>query len=230
MHAPAVNYRERWRWLAADLRVARCTLATVVVIGIVHGLIIATQSLELYTHLGLTRAGIGGGKLWQLVTYAFLHGPWWHLALNAVALLLAGARVERIGGRSTFLSVFFTGVVAGGTAQLLLSPAPLKILVGASGGIFALVLWLVTVSPDSRMWLLKVSGRSLGIGLLAAEAGLLLAAWLVPASGLADIGSACHLSGGIAGWLLGRRVVGGRQLTREDLLAARARREASEDS
>jgi len=54
---------------------------------------------DLLVRLGaLERGRIWAGEVWRLVTAAFLHGGWQHLAMNVGALLLAGVIVEGPAG------------------------------------------------------------------------------------------------------------------------------------
>ncbi|MBC8125626.1 MAG: rhomboid family intramembrane serine protease, partial [Gloeobacteraceae cyanobacterium ES-bin-144] len=46
--------------------------------------------------MGLSNGGFLTGNVWQLVTYGFLHGSWWHVALNGVFILLIGSRIEHM--------------------------------------------------------------------------------------------------------------------------------------
>jgi membrane associated rhomboid family serine protease len=225
---------ERWHRIRADIRGARFSPALVILLCLVQGgVALMGQRDWIYETYGLSRTGILEGKIWQILTHSLLHGPWWiyawHLILNSLALLVAGAKIERITNGGVFVRVFVSGVVAGGIVQLLVTPAPNQALIGASGGIFALVFWLLAIHSGERMWPVPVSGRSLAYGILLAEAGLSLVAWLLPDSGFAVIGSGCHLGGGIAGWWLGRRSLGP-LVTKEELLRQRARREAREES
>lgn len=241
MHAPFVPGRsERWRWMFLDLRAARATLAIAFICLAVHGLtvVLAANSPTMeargfYALFGLSREGLLGGKVWQLVTHAFLHGNGLHIAINLMVILLIGARVERIGGAAMVLKVFFAGVVTGGLAQMFLS-SPVhrgEILVGASGGATALLLWLTTVSPESRMWPVPVSGRNLGLGILIAEALLLGVDWVAPISeirGLGGVAHGCHFGGALAGWWLAFRLLRP-TLTLENLKKERARRETANE-
>lgn len=188
------------------------------------------------TTFGLSRAGFLSGQIWQIASYGLIHGGWWHAGLNAVFMLLIGARVEHIAGHRTLLLATLAGVLGGGLGHLLLGAG---LLVGLSGGCMALLLLVTTLSPQSRMMPLPVSGRSLGLGLLLAAALLsllnpalgvpgaaLLGAWLAT-HGLADwfqIGHACHLGGGLAGWLYGRWLLRA-PVTLHHLRRARTRRE-----
>ena len=239
MHAPFVKGRkgDRLRWLFADLLGAKACWALAVSFAVVYLAMIALgpgviDLGKVYLNFGLTRAGLIQGKLWQLVTHAFLHGNPTHLLINTITLLLIGSRVERIGGAMAVIKVFFAGVLAGGVVQVLLTP-PSQLefqLVGASGGITALLLWLTTVSPESRMLPLPISARNLGRGIILAEAGFLTASWIMPDTGLQIVvAHGCHLGGAIAGWWLGKRMF--RPVpTLEHLRKERERREAAEES
>jgi membrane associated rhomboid family serine protease len=190
-----------------------------------------------YETLGLSRSGFLSGKVWQLLTYGLLHGAWWHAGLNAVFVLLIGSRIEFITGRAVLLGVTLAGILGGGIAHLLVGSG---LLVGLSGGCISLLLCLTTLSPESRMFPLPVSGRNLGLGILMAELGLALidpglglpgfsaVGELAAAHGMAswfEMGHACHFGGGLAGWVYGRWILRPR-VTLERLRRDRARREA----
>jgi membrane associated rhomboid family serine protease len=187
--------------------------------------------------LGLSRGGFLSGQVWQVFSYGWLHGGWWHAGLNALFVLVIGSRIELMAGRSAMLKASIAGVVAGGLGHLILGSG---LLVGFSGGCLALLLLLTTLSPDSRMFPLPVSGRSLGLGLLIAEFVLALLdpalalpgfAWIgkaLIAKGLGfwfELGHACHLGGGLAGWAFGRWLLRPR-VSLDRLRRERARREA----
>ncbi len=195
-----------------------------------------------FVTLGLTHRGFLSGKLWQIFTYGFLHGGWWHAGLNALFILLVGSRIEHMAGRAVMVKATIAGVLGGGIGHLMLSPAGpnAPLLVGLSGGCMGLLLLLTTLSPQSRMMPLPVSGRSLGLGLLAAALILALMepAMRVPAfSGIGkwlvahrmgywfQMGHACHFGGGVAGWLYGRWILRPR-VTIESLQRDRERRES----
>lgn len=190
-----------------------------------------------YETLGLSRAGILAGRIWQLLSHGLLHGAWWHAGLNAVFVLLIGSRIEFIAGRSMVTAVTLAGVVGGGISHLVIGSG---LLVGLSGGGIALLLCLTTLSPQSRMFPLPVSGRSLGLGILLAELTLALIdpglglpgfsaiGDALAAQGMASwfqMGHACHFGGGLAGWICGRWMLRPR-VTLERLRRDRARREA----
>jgi membrane associated rhomboid family serine protease len=219
----------RWPWLAAAL------------IVVIHAVVERAGGLgELgwwFQTFGLSRDEVIQGKFWQPASYALLHGNWLHAGINALCLVLIGSRVEHVAGGGGFLKTLALGAIAGGLAHVLLAPA--GILVGASGACVACLLLITTLSPESRMWPLPVSGRYLGIGILVS--GLVLAL-INPVldlpllgrfgRGLADlglagwfeVGHACHFGGGLAGWAFGRWLLRPR-VTLERLRSARRKRE-----
>jgi membrane associated rhomboid family serine protease len=80
---------------------------------------------------------------WQLVTYSFLHGNLMHLAFNMLALYMFGSDIERVFGPRRYAIYYFICVIAAALAQLLvamLTNSPPYPTVGASGGIFGLLL------------------------------------------------------------------------------------------
>jgi membrane associated rhomboid family serine protease len=96
---------------------------------------------------------------WQLVTYAFLHDPTtiWHLLGNMFALYMFGPDVERTLGWRRFLVYYFACVVGAAFTQLwvvhALSPGPYE-TIGASGGIFGLLLFYGMTFPNRKLLLL----------------------------------------------------------------------------
>lgn len=95
--------------------------------------------------------------LWQLVSYSFLHGGLTHLALNMFALWMFGSAVEYRWGTRGMAQVYFTSVVTGAVAQIAVgaafthSNAP---VVGASAGVFGLLLTFALLFPERRIVLL----------------------------------------------------------------------------
>jgi rhomboid protease GluP len=86
----------------------------------------------------LVPAMVAQGEVWRLVTSAFLHSGFVHLALNMLSLYFLGSFAETSFGRSRFLALYFISGIAGGLAYLYFGPfnAP---AVGASGAIFGLL-------------------------------------------------------------------------------------------
>lgn len=94
--------------------------------------------------------------VWQLVTYAFLHGSIAHIFFNMFALYMFGAELERFWGAPRFLQYYFASVIAAGGVQLATTylAGSYESTIGASGGVFGLLLAFAFNFPRQRILLL----------------------------------------------------------------------------
>ncbi|MFI5302488.1 MAG: rhomboid family intramembrane serine protease, partial [Polyangiales bacterium] len=136
---------------------------------------------------------------WRLITYALLHGGWEHLAFNVLALWSLGRFVEAFFGTPVAALIFVLGAVLSGLAvHALADEAHARVLVGASGAIFAMggaALSAIALRRDLRG---TRRGRSLLQNLIVAFAAQALLDRMVPA-----ISQTAHLAGLASGLLLG---------------------------
>jgi membrane associated rhomboid family serine protease len=93
---------------------------------------------------------------WQLVTYAFLHGSLLHLAFNMFALYMFGGALERVFGTRRYLTLYFVSVLSAAATQLVVAMLSGAIYptIGASGGVFGLLLAYGMYFPHNRVMLL----------------------------------------------------------------------------
>ena len=166
------------------------------------------QWLALWT-VDLSNGGLVGETLfhpWQLVTYAFLHGNLLHLALNMYALWLFGGHLERRWGTHYFATYFLACVIGAGLVHLAVAEIALSQgganypVIGASGGVFGLLLAFGMRYPDVRLLLLfppipiKAKWFVLAYGLIELFAGV-----TGTENGVAHF---AHLGGMLTGYLL----------------------------
>jgi membrane associated rhomboid family serine protease len=94
---------------------------------------------------------------WQFVSYGFLHGSMLHLSFNMLGLWMLGRDVETTFGSKRYLQYYLVCVVTAAVVQLLvgqlLSWPPFP-TVGASGGVFGLLLAFGMLFPERRVLLL----------------------------------------------------------------------------
>ena len=93
---------------------------------------------------------------WQIVTYAFLHNPnnITHLMFNMLGLWMFGREIERYVGPRRLLACYFASVVAAALSQLFIPSlfnAPPSPTVGASGGVFGLLLAYAFLFPTRKV-------------------------------------------------------------------------------
>lgn len=93
---------------------------------------------------------------WQLVTYAFLHGGFAHIAFNMLGLYMFGGPVERVFGSRRYVIYYFVCVISAAITQLLVAGMTGAVYptVGASGGIFGLLLAYGIYFPNNRVMLI----------------------------------------------------------------------------
>jgi membrane associated rhomboid family serine protease len=95
---------------------------------------------------------------WQLVTYGFLHDTngFAHIFFNMFAIYMFGSTLEQFFGTRWYVMLYFVSVITAGITQLAVnailgSPYP---TLGASGGVFGLLLAFGWFFPKQRLMLL----------------------------------------------------------------------------
>ena len=110
-------------------------------------------------------------KPWTLVTYSFLHSGFFHLFWNMYLLFFASRLFLNLFQIKTFFNVYFLGVLIGGftfMGSYALFPAfqnSSPMMIGASAGVMAVLIFMATYSPDLevRLILFNVKLRYLGL-------------------------------------------------------------------
>jgi membrane associated rhomboid family serine protease len=93
-------------------------------------------------------------QFWQIITYAFLHGNITHLLFNMLVLWMFGTEIERYVGPRRLLACYFASVVTAALSQLFIPTlfgAPPAPVVGASGGVFGLILAYAFLFPNRKV-------------------------------------------------------------------------------
>ena len=154
-------------------------------------------------------------QLWRLLTFQFLHAGLWHLLVNMIGLYMFGPVVELTLGTRRFALFYFLCGVAGPLMFItlwslgILMPDPpgyqgipatdvLSIpMVGASAGIFGILMAAAFLSPDRPIYIyfFELPLKVVAWGLMA------LAAYTILTNGGNAGGQAAHLGGGILGFL-----------------------------
>ncbi len=139
--------------------------------------------------------------LWQLVTYMFLHGDFWHLFFNLIVLFFLGNMVEGAWGRKRFFRYYLVCGVGGGLLHMLLDYH--AGVVGASGAIFGLYLAAAMLFPDAYVYLyflvpIKIKYLVIGLAVLQLANGI---------AGRAGIAYFAHIGGMVAGLMFFRDVI-----------------------
>jgi rhomboid protease GluP len=137
------------------------------------------------------------GQWYRLFSAPFLHLDAGHLMMNAVALLLAGWRLESLIGRAWFGAIYVISALGGSLLSLALNP-PSIVAVGASGAIMGLFAAMLVASAHLPPGAVRVR--------LQMRAMYVLIPSLMPlASALQGhkVDYAAHFGGAIAGAAIG---------------------------
>jgi len=189
--------------------ITRALLAANVVVYLLQ-MLLPEQALAAFMLWPLDTTGVlaytpYGFLPWQVLTYGFMHGGLGHLLFNMLALVMFGAPLEQTWGQRRFLTYFLICVAGAGVCQLLVVTWSLQNYdmliptVGASGGVFGLLLAYGLLFPNQRVMLLfppiPMKARTLvivygAISLLFGVSGT--------QSGIAHF---AHLGGMLFGWL-----------------------------
>ncbi len=100
---------------------------------------------------------VPGFEPWQVVTYGFLHGSLTHIAFNMFALWMFGGAIESLFGSRPFAIYYFACVIGAALTQLAVMhffPNGYFPTLGASGGVFGVLLAYGMVYPHARIMLL----------------------------------------------------------------------------
>ena len=96
---------------------------------------------------------------WQLLTYGWLHGNDQHIIVNLFAVWMFGRTIEAIWGWKRFLTYYLVCVVGAGLIQLVVATLAARSgdiypTIGASGGVFGLLLAFAMMFPNQKILLL----------------------------------------------------------------------------
>ena len=90
-------------------------------------------------------------KVWQLVTYMFLHGGFWHVFMNMFIFWMFGRELELEWGTREFIKYYFlTGIGAGLTLTLL---SPSSSTIGASGAVYGIMIAYALRYPNRYIYI-----------------------------------------------------------------------------
>jgi membrane associated rhomboid family serine protease len=93
-------------------------------------------------------------RIWQLLTYGFLHGRVLHIFFNMFALFMFGTAVEQALGSRRYLIYFLVSVVGAGLMHVIITVAAglqAVPIIGASGGVMAVLVAFGMFFPHQRL-------------------------------------------------------------------------------
>ena len=144
-------------------------------------------------------------QLWRFITFQFLHANYEHLGFNMLALFFFGPLMESYLGRGRFLIFYLLCGMAGPMSYLLFyvmhigGTARTAGLIGASAGVFGVLVAAAQVLPDATVLIYGVIPARLRT---VAWVLLGIAVYTVFTNGRNAGGEAAHLGGAALGYVL----------------------------
>ena len=92
-------------------------------------------------------------KLWQPLTYFFLHSGFFHILINMLVLWMFGRELEYRWGKNKFLLYYFITGIGSGIVTILFNPHSLIPIVGASGSIYGILTAYTLIHPNRRVFI-----------------------------------------------------------------------------
>ena len=188
--------------------------------------VLQRSGIDLNAMLGLHFFLASDFRLYQFLTYMFLHGGFTHLLFNMFALWMFGSVIERVWGSKKFLFYYIVcglgaGIVqemvqyasysiqglgayeyvsAGGVRMSMDSYINLWTTIGASGAVYGILLAFGMIFPNERLFIIPIpfpiKAKWLILGYIVIE---VVSAMSGPGDGVAHM---AHLGGMFFGFLL----------------------------
>ncbi len=141
-------------------------------------------------------------KPWTIITYAFFHASFQHLFWNMIFLFFMGRIFFNLFNKKQFLRVYSFGIFFSGISFLLIEVLfptffDNSILLGASGAIMALLLFVCVIAPNYTLYLLT----SVQVKLWVVAVFLILFDLIQFSSNPG--GKIAHLGGAVIGYFMG---------------------------
>lgn len=155
---------------------------------------ISPTNQQLHQHGWLLATEVSNGEPWRLLSSAFLHGGWIHLACNTYAMLSIGPALERSLGSLRMALLYVISALGGSLAVCLINDAWQPVL-GGSGALFGMIGAVIALqmrSSSSALGFLQYAGPRRTLKLIAL--------YLVMGMILPFISNTAHVGGLISGF------------------------------
>lgn len=145
------------------------------------------------------------GMVWQLVTYAFLHGGVWHVLLNMLMLWMFGAQLEQDWGPKKFLEFYLFCVIGAALTTIAVAYlhlpglSPSTPTLGASGGIFGILIAFGVLFGEQEVFMFPLPFMMKAKYMVAIMIFLVILATFQPTQG--GVANFAHLGGLLFGFL-----------------------------
>lgn len=155
-------------------------------------------------------------RLFQPLSYMFLHGGFFHILINMLFLWMFGSEIEGMWGPRRFLRFYILSGLGGALFSLVFNYESLSPIIGASGAVFGVMIAYWRYFPDRRLYLYFV----IPVKVRYAIPGMLFVPMLVTMSSTdGNIAHLAHLGGAVIGFILTRSMAQGATSSRRGSLS-----------
>lgn len=150
---------------------------------------------------------------WSIVTYSFFHSGFGHIFWNMLMLYFFGRTFLNLFDAKKFLNVYFLGVMVGGFLFMIgynTIPALLNqngVLIGASAGVTAILIYVCTYLPNQTVRLLIIDLKLWHLGVIIVVLDLLRLS-----NGQNVGGMLSHLGGAALGYFYAKQLMNGKDI------------------
>jgi len=191
--------------------VVRALLVACAVVFVLQLLLSRIWQIPVESFFGFSPVAFFSGKIWQILTYPFLHGGLTHLLFNLLILYMLGTELEWRWGHRKFLRYYAVCAVGGAILHTLIWLALLAFgsesaaatglmpIVGASGALYGLFVAFGMLNGDAQVlvfFMVPMKARQFVMLLTAIE---IISAVFYSNNGVAHL---VHLGGMLAGYLM----------------------------
>ena len=151
-------------------------------------------------------------KPWTLVTYSFIHDGFFHLFWNMLLLYYISRMILNLFSSSTFINIYFLGVIIGGIFFLLsysffpVFKGDFSSMGGSSAGVMAAIIFMCAYSPENEIRLFFFNIKLKYIGVLFFVFDIIQ----IPYGNAG--GHIAHIGGAILGFFYARNLINGRDI------------------
>lgn len=154
---------------------------------------------------GLIPAAVMHGWIWQLFTYAFLHGSTMHVLINMLMLWMFGAQEEIDWGPKKFIEYYLFCVFGAALVTIIVAYSPLPGVtpatntLGASGGVYGVLLAFGMLYGDREIFMFPFPFMMKAKYMVAIMILLVIIATFQPSQG--GVANFAHLGGLFFGFI-----------------------------
>lgn len=139
---------------------------------------------------------------WQLISYQFMHGGFWHIFMNLFALWMFGTELESLWGSKKFLYYYLLSGIGAAIVHLIVTPllgGDIRPTIGASGAVYGVLLAFGMTYPNRPIFMFPLFIPIPAKYFVVIFAGLELFSGFSSNDGVAHF---AHLGGALTGFLL----------------------------